>query len=224
MLRHQLALAASISLFSSTLLLPTASHLHSQCRGRWWAVDVCSVQCVLHLQHARRLAEAFLSIPFHRPVSVNGSKIVVCGCECDGVGLANTTDGNINMHQHQEVCTFSTTCFASGVWQVPTVKLPHMPPGLPKLAKTTSWIVFSAGHDNVPRVLWSSAMSLILSPSVSHVLICAGLCSESTKQMSSLVTVWTRMPSGLPNSSSNTTKRLSLDFKKGRGTWYLKGG
>jgi hypothetical protein len=31
-----------------------------------------------------------------------------------------------------------------------------------------------------------------------------------------------RMPSGLPISSSNTTKRLFLDFKNGRGIWYLK--
>jgi hypothetical protein len=40
--------------------------------------------------------------------------------------------------------------------------------------------------------------------------------------MSSLLTVWMRMPSGLPISSSNTTNRLFLDFKNGRGIWYLK--
>lgn len=106
---------------------------------------------------------------------------------------------------------------------MPTVKLAHDPTGLPKLAKTTSWMVFFGGQVKIPRVLWSSAMSLIWPPSLSHVFICAGLCSEMNTQMSSLLTVWMSMPSGLPSSSSNTTNRLFLDFKNDRGIWYLKG-
>lgn len=118
-----------------------------------------------------------------------------------------------------ETITFSTTLLACCVWQLPTVKLPHMPSGFPKLAKTMERITFFSPHLRRASGLASPTTLRIWLSSLDHVPICAGCCADTKVQMLSRFTVRITMSFGFPPCSSKTTIRLFFGFRNDRGTW-----
>lgn len=103
-------------------------------------------------------------------------------------------------------------------WQLPSLKLPHSPSGVPKLANLTDEIfwpgpqdrwafglrgLFTFPEDCICQFIRVGCHSLILTHTLS----------------TSLLTRW--IPFGSPPHSSNTTNRFPVGFNQERGTWYL---
>lgn len=117
--------------------------------------------------------------------------------------------------------TCSTTFLEMEEVHFPSEKVPQLPYGSPKLANSIAMIFLWFEHFKLAIGFAAFATGLMWLFFLAHDFTLGGWFSEMKLQIVSLSTVRISIDWGLPPSSSNTTKRLSLGLMKDLGIWYL---
>lgn len=126
--------------------------------------------------------------------------------------------------RHREIsgrlhCTFSKMSYDLWAWQLPSVKFPHTPCGVPKLANLMDEIFCPSAHERCAFGL--RGLSALPQDLICHFLS-VGCHSEMKAQALPVVLLTNEIPVGSPPHSSNTTKRFAVGYSQELGTWYLK--